>query len=202
MARRRDISKGEILDAARRLLQLRGCNGFSVRDVSGEVGITTASLHYHFPTKSGLIAEILRQDCAALNERLVAIESEAETFTARLELIREHLLSTQQEPGSLGPALVGVVDMFTLPAECQTEVQQWFLSLEGWLTRFAMQARTAGEIPQGQPLDALIARESAALLAAMLLKRARCHLSPLQGFSPRLASKPHGHARPPSTGLS
>ena len=43
-----------ILDVAERLIQTRGFNGFSYADVSAAVGITKASLHYHFPTKADL----------------------------------------------------------------------------------------------------------------------------------------------------
>ena len=43
-----------VLDVAERLIQTRGFNGFSYADVAEEVGITKASLHYHFPTKADL----------------------------------------------------------------------------------------------------------------------------------------------------
>ena len=45
---------GRILDVAERLVQLRGFNGFSYADVAAELGITKASLHYHFPGKAEL----------------------------------------------------------------------------------------------------------------------------------------------------
>jgi TetR/AcrR family transcriptional repressor of nem operon len=201
MARRRDITKAEIIDAARRLLQMRGCNGFSVRDVSDEVGITTASLHYHFPTKGGLIAEVLSQDRAKMNERMAAIEGEAETFASRTKLMNHFFTTSSNEPGAISPAVVAAVDLFTLPPECQSEVQQWFLNMEGWLTRFAVQARTTGELPTDRPVDAFVSEACAALLGAMLLPRTREHLSPLQASGPRLASRTHGHTRPPGTGL-
>ena len=43
-----------ILDAAERLVQLRGFNGFSYADVASELNITKASLHYHFASKATL----------------------------------------------------------------------------------------------------------------------------------------------------
>jgi TetR/AcrR family transcriptional repressor of nem operon len=33
-------------------VQIRGFNGFSYADVAGELSLTTASLHYHFPGKA------------------------------------------------------------------------------------------------------------------------------------------------------
>lgn len=201
MARPRDIPKAEIIDAARRLLQTRGSNGFSVRDVGEEVGITTASLHYHFPTKGGLITGVLSQDRAKMNERMAAIEGEAETFASRTKLMNHFFSTCYKEPGAIGPAVVAAVDLFTLPPECQSEVQQWFLNMEGWLTRFAMQARATGELPTDRPVDVQVSEACASLLGAMLLPRTREHLSPLQGSGPRLANRTHGHTRPPGTGL-
>lgn len=201
MARPRDITKPEIIDAARRLLQTRGCNGFSVRDVSDEVGISTASLHYHFPTKGNLIAEVLSQDRAKMNERMAAIEGEAETFAFRTQLMRHFFSTSSKEPGAIGPAVVAMVDLFTLPPECQTEVQQWFLNMEGWLTRFAMQARATGELPTDRPVDSQVSEACATLLGAMLLPRTREHLSPMQSPGPRLVNKSPGQIRPPGPGL-
>jgi TetR/AcrR family transcriptional repressor of nem operon len=43
-----------ILDAAERMLQVRGYNGFSYGDVAEELGITRAALHYHFKGKAEL----------------------------------------------------------------------------------------------------------------------------------------------------
>src|SRR5688500_19860163 len=43
-----------ILDSAERLVQTRGFNGFSYADVAAELGVTKASLHYHFPGKAEL----------------------------------------------------------------------------------------------------------------------------------------------------
>src|SRR2546425_1165151 len=43
-----------ILDVAERLVQTQGFNGFSYADIAAELGITKASLHYHFATKAAL----------------------------------------------------------------------------------------------------------------------------------------------------
>ena len=43
-----------ILDIAERLMQTRGFNNFSYADIATELGITKASLHYHYPGKAEL----------------------------------------------------------------------------------------------------------------------------------------------------
>ena len=47
-----DATRSRILDVAEQLVQTRGFNGFSYADISAELGITKASLHYHFATKA------------------------------------------------------------------------------------------------------------------------------------------------------
>jgi|SRR6185437_991290 len=49
------ISKrDEILDVAESMIRSGGFNAFSTRDVAEAVGIKSASVHYHFPTKAGM----------------------------------------------------------------------------------------------------------------------------------------------------
>ena len=43
-----------IMAAARKMVQTRGYNGLSFRELAKEVGIKSASIHYHFPTKGDL----------------------------------------------------------------------------------------------------------------------------------------------------
>ena len=51
----------EILDAAESFARATGYNGFSFRDIAAEVGIKSASVHYHFPTKGDLGAALARR---------------------------------------------------------------------------------------------------------------------------------------------
>jgi len=43
-----------ILDVAEQLAQTKGYNGFSYADIAAQLGLTKASLHYHFPSKAEL----------------------------------------------------------------------------------------------------------------------------------------------------
>ena len=46
--------KEEILDLGTELIQTRGYSAFSYQDLSDRLGITKASIHYHFPSKADL----------------------------------------------------------------------------------------------------------------------------------------------------
>ncbi len=62
-----------ILAAARTRAQAHGYSGLNFRDLAAEVGIKSASIHYHFPTKADLGAALARrywEDSAAELEAL------------------------------------------------------------------------------------------------------------------------------------
>lgn len=51
---RRENTRGEILEAAGRLLLERGYHGFSYKDIAEPLGVRNAAIHYHFPSKEDL----------------------------------------------------------------------------------------------------------------------------------------------------
>ncbi|KGJ97515.1 TetR/AcrR family transcriptional regulator [Colwellia psychrerythraea] len=53
--------KEELLKAAELKVRSGGYNNFSFRELATEVGIKSASVHYHFPTKSDLGAALAHQ---------------------------------------------------------------------------------------------------------------------------------------------
>ena len=64
-----------VLDVAERLVQRRGFNGFSYADIAAEVGIKTASLHYHFPTKADLGRALVVRYTEVFGAALAAIQA-------------------------------------------------------------------------------------------------------------------------------
>jgi TetR/AcrR family transcriptional repressor of nem operon len=54
-------TKRLIMDAAQPMVQANGYNALSFRDVASAIGIKSASIHYHFPTKGDLGAALARR---------------------------------------------------------------------------------------------------------------------------------------------
>lgn len=68
-------TRESILTAARQTAQLHGYAGLNFRDLAQDVGIKSASIHYHFPTKADLGAAVAKrywEDTAAVLEALSA----------------------------------------------------------------------------------------------------------------------------------
>src|SRR4029453_7843308 len=86
MGAKRDIKTADrILDAAEKLVQVRGFNAFSYAAVSKAGGIQKASLHHHFATKTDLGVALVERYRRVFLEALAAIEADTEGSIERLE---------------------------------------------------------------------------------------------------------------------
>src|ERR1700728_73270 len=85
-----------ILDAAEALAQTRGFNGFSYAHIAEQLGITKASLHYHFRSK------------AQLGEALIA--RYADRFASALEEIDEAEADARGKLAAYAALYSGVLD--------------------------------------------------------------------------------------------
>ena len=86
---RNELSKTrrQILDAAERLFAERGVDGVSVRAILKEAGVNVALAHYHFGSREGLIAELMKSRVGPLiDEQLRSLDAvEARGQEASLE---------------------------------------------------------------------------------------------------------------------
>lgn len=172
MARRRDIPRDEILDAAQHLVQTRGCHGFSLRDLGNETGLRAASLHHHFPSKADLLAAVVRRYGDRLNARLAEIEAETDAFPARLERAMILLSPLPAENHGLCVLAAVAADSPTLPPGPGEEVRRLASNLLGWLSRFAVRAKAEGELPPETDPESVAAFLLAAIQGSPLLDRA------------------------------
>jgi TetR/AcrR family transcriptional repressor of nem operon len=70
-------TRSRILDIGERLVQVRGFNGFSYADIAAELGITKASLHYHFPSKAELGEALIARYSERFAGALAGIDAQA-----------------------------------------------------------------------------------------------------------------------------
>ena len=122
----------QILDVAEHLIQVRGFNAFSYADVAGELGLTNAALHYHFPTKSelgeALIVRYAIRFSGALNEIDKSRVDPQRKLDAYVGLYAEVLLNQRM-------CLCGMLaaEYETLSAGMQVAVASFFEKNETWL---------------------------------------------------------------------
>jgi TetR/AcrR family transcriptional regulator, transcriptional repressor for nem operon len=61
-----------LMDLAEAHIRNGGYTGFSFRNLAAEVGIKSASVHHHFPTKVKMAAAVIRPNAAELLARAEA----------------------------------------------------------------------------------------------------------------------------------
>ena len=151
-----------VLEVAERLIQTRGFNGFSYADVAEEVGITKASLHYHFPTKADLGLSLVHRYQENFEEALAELARGGGDTRTLLEGYAELYRSVLRKDRM---CLCGMLaaEHSTLPAPMQRALQVFFDANERWLAGVLETGRRKGELKL-----AGAAREEARLLVAGL----------------------------------
>lgn len=191
-----------ILDIAERLVQMRGFNAFSYADVAAELGITTASLHYHYPGKAELGEALIKRYTERFMGALAAIAARTPGAPGRLDAYLDLYFDVLR---GRRMCLCGMLaaEYQTLPKRMQAAVVAFFDANEAWLEGVLDRGRNQAELRfQGSPRDTARMIVSA-LQGAMLVSRPHRELERFQDTATRLLTSiavPAG--RPRSTASS
>ena len=129
-----------ILDAAERLVQTRGFNGFSYADVAAELGVTKPALHYHFAGKAELGAALVDRYTDRFGEALLKIGTNEADAAHKLQAYTElYSQVLAQERMCLCGMLAA--DFHTLPEAMRRAVISFFDRNETWLAAVIDQGR-------------------------------------------------------------
>ncbi len=123
-----------ILDVAEHLAQTRGFNGFSYADIAAQLGVTKASLHYHFPSKAGLGRALIARYQTAFSDALGAIERQVRDPAARLKRYVA-LFETVMSDDRMCLCGMLAAEYATIPRPMQKQLKLFFDANELWLTR-------------------------------------------------------------------
>jgi len=167
-----ELTAEKVLDVAQEMVQTRGYNGFSFRDIAEAVGIKSASVHYYYPSKADLgVALVVRYHEAFAGE-LAAIRDRCPSATKRLKAFIDLFRRTLTDNrlclcGMLGAEKGG------LPDSVNAEVRVFFAHCADWLVAVLKEGRAGGEIEfRGTPqvmADQLIALLEGAMVMARSL---------------------------------
>jgi TetR/AcrR family transcriptional repressor of nem operon len=143
----------QILDVAERLVQIRGFNAFSYADVAGELGLTNAALHYHFPSKAELGEALITRYAIRFMAALAEIDESSVDPLRKLDAYAGLYAGVLQ---SQRMCLCGMLaaDYETLSPGMQSAVADFFERNERWLAEVLKQGRDHGELTfPGPPLE-------------------------------------------------
>jgi TetR/AcrR family transcriptional regulator, transcriptional repressor for nem operon len=189
-----------ILDSAERLVQSRGFNGFSYADVAAELGITKASLHYHFPGKAELGQALIGRYAARFAEALEQIDARDGDAPAKLAAYARIYADVLRDRRM---CLCGMLaaDYDTLPQPMRNTVLRFFDDNEAWLKDVFEQGQKEGSLRlDGSPREAARALVGG-LEGALLISRPYDDPTRFEAAAARLLTSlagaaPAGHASP------
>ncbi|HEX9140543.1 MAG TPA: TetR/AcrR family transcriptional regulator [Steroidobacteraceae bacterium] len=158
-----------ILDVAEQLAQTLGYNGFSYADIAERLGVTKASLHYHFASKADLGSALIARYQVVFAQALEAIEQQERDPAERLQryvALYDAVMSDDRM------CLCGMLaaEYATLPRPMQAQLKLFFDANERWLTAVLEAGSRAGrfgfkEAPKERAQVLLGALEGAMLVA-------------------------------------
>ena len=158
-----------ILDAAEALVQTRGYNGFSYAHIAAGLGITKASLHYHFATKGdlgeALIARYVTRFVGSLAEIDAAEPEPRERLRRYAELYSGVLRGDRM-------CLCGMLaaEYETLPPPMGDAIVGFFDANQAWLANVLEDGRADGTLSfdgdAGEAAQAILGGLEGAMLVA------------------------------------
>jgi TetR/AcrR family transcriptional regulator, transcriptional repressor for nem operon len=134
---------GRILDIAERLVQTRGYNGFSYADISAELRIRNASVHYHFPSKTDLGKRLVARYRENFMAALAGLEAESGDARRRLRRYAGLWARVLRDRDRMCLCGMMAADIATLPKAVRAEIRRFFDENEVWLVRVIFQGRKA-----------------------------------------------------------
>lgn len=170
--KQRSGTADQILDRAEMLIQTRGYSAFSYQDISDALGITKASIHYHFASKADLGIAVVDRYVDRFGAALVAIaEDQSQPSMAMLDFYIEPYVGYARTPDQvcLCGALAG--EILVLPPELRARVDGFFRAHQLWLTGILKRGAARGEFTLPAPADKVARLILSALQGALLVKR-------------------------------
>jgi TetR/AcrR family transcriptional repressor of nem operon len=159
-----------ILDIAERLLQTCGFNNFSYADIATELGITTASLHYHFPGKAELGQALITRYAERFADALSRIDRELPDAYTKLEAYAR-LYADVLRGKRMCMCGILAAEYQTLPKPMRSAVIRFFDDNQRWLADVLAQGLADRSLSFNGSADDIAQSILSTLEGAMLVAR-------------------------------
>jgi TetR/AcrR family transcriptional repressor of nem operon len=127
--------KQEVMMAARLMVQARGYNALSFRDLAEAVGVKSSSIHYYFPTKGDLGASLARQYTEEFLEYLNGLLAQSVDWRECIAKYAEVFRDTLLRENRMCMAGILAAERPDLAPEVRAEVERFTTEIVAWLAR-------------------------------------------------------------------
>lgn len=153
-----------ILAVARRMVQANGYAALSFRDLASAVGVKSSSVHYHFPTKGDLGAELARRYTAEMGHYLGGLMAEGVDLTTFMRRYTDVFRGALENDNRMCMCGIMAAERDELPEEVRVEVSRFSDTNVEWLAQ-ALASGAPGPDPSARALAIYAAVEGAQLVA-------------------------------------
>lgn len=127
------VTREKIMELGEDLIRTRGYNAFSYQDISSELGIKNAAVHYYFPSKENLGTSIVKTNIQRFDEMIQNMQNKGFDELHQLEVFMKIYVKSNREEklcivGSLGP------NIESLNEPTRNELKKMTESIIVWLT--------------------------------------------------------------------
>lgn len=134
-----------IMDKAAELLMQRGFNGFSYRDISTQLGVKNAAIHYHFPCKADLALALVEKYQQTLRNQTSAFMAYGGAASPQLEGLFMFIDSQFCSGRCVCPLGALAVDFDDLPDKVKDKTERFMTDSVNWLSRVLETGREQNE---------------------------------------------------------
>jgi len=137
------VTREKILELGENLIRTKGYNAFSYQDISSELGIKNAAVHYYFPSKKNLGTSIVKTNIQRFEEMVDNMQSRSFDEWQQLDAFVKIYIKSNREKkkcvvGSLSP------DFNTLDETTQRELKRMVELILNWLTQLLASGKEKG----------------------------------------------------------
>ncbi|MCK3684389.1 TetR/AcrR family transcriptional regulator [Maribellus sp. YY47] len=164
------VTRERIIELGENLILTKGYNAFSYQDISTELGIKNAAVHYYFPTKANLGTSIVKTNILRFEEMIDNMHSRGFDEWKQLDAFIKIYIKSHREQklcivGSLGP------DFDTLNETTQSELVKMTELIVSWLTEILNSGKEKGYFAFNEDAGNKASMIFSSLVASLQLSR-------------------------------
>ncbi len=137
-------TQDQILDIAESMLQSRGFNSFSYRDIAETVGIKKASIHYYFPSKADLGVALVRRTNERFQHWADSSKVQQMSPTAQLDAYFENFQKILNSHSKICVNGMLGAEYNSLPEAVRQELKSLYRQQHQWICGLLTRGRNAG----------------------------------------------------------
>ncbi|MGD0722695.1 MAG: TetR family transcriptional regulator C-terminal domain-containing protein [Roseiarcus sp.] len=173
----------QLLSAGLEALHARGFNATSVQDITAAAGVPKGSFYNHFASKEDFGAAAIQRYAASAHARRRILGDAGLSPLTRLRRYFESLVALPRYPGAPGCMLGNFgAELSNQSPAIRACVGTAFAEWTAALAEVIGQAQRAGELPSGDPPEALAAFVIDAWEGAVLRAKVAQNRTPLDAF--------------------